>query len=142
MPVSSAASSTERPAKYRSRTSWAAAASSPASFWIASSMTSSSSGPAWVTRCALCRSTPGRPPGPGRGDEVRAAQVPALQAPAPLLAVLVAGVVDEDAAHGLGRGGEEVPATVPAPGLVGVHQAQVGLVHQGGGLERLAGRLP
>ena len=54
---------------------------------------------------------------------------------------LAAGLFDEDAAHGLGRGGEEVAAAVPVLGLLRVHQPQVGLVDQGRGLERLAGLL-
>jgi hypothetical protein len=49
------------------------------------------------------------------------------------------GVVDEDAAHGFGAGGEEVAAAVPALPLLHVHQAQVGFVDQRGGLQRLAG---
>jgi hypothetical protein len=48
---------------------------------------------------------------------------------------------DEDAAHGLGRGGEEMAAAVPVPLGFGVHQPQVGLVNQGGRLEGLAGLL-
>src|SRR5262245_13134950 len=53
------------------------------------------------------------------------------------LPVLAAGVLDEDAAHGLGRGSEEVTAAVPVLGLFDVHQPQVRLVDQGGGLEGL-----
>src|SRR5262249_41315679 len=49
-----------------------------------------------------------------------------------------AGIVDEDAAHGLGGGREEVTAAVPVLGLFDVHQPQVRLVDQGGGLEGLA----
>jgi hypothetical protein len=51
------------------------------------------------------------------------------------------GVLDEDAAHGLGRRGEEVAAAVPPLGVVRTYQAEVGLMHQRRGLERLAGRL-
>src|SRR5262249_21354111 len=64
----------------------------------------------------------------GQGNEVRAVQVHPLQTAAPFLASLAAGVVDEDAAHGLGSGGEEVAAAVPVLGLVHVHQPQVRLV--------------
>src|SRR4051794_40356814 len=51
-------------------------------------------------------------------SQVLAVEVHLLPASAaPLLATLAAGVVDEDAPHGLGRGGEEVPPAVPALGL-------------------------
>ena len=68
-------------------------------------------------------------------------QVDAAEPAAPLLSGLAAGVLDEDAAHGLGRGGEEVAAAVPAAVGVAADQPQVGLVDQGGGLERLPGLL-
>jgi hypothetical protein len=47
-------------------------------------------------------------------------------------------LVNEDAAHRLGRGGEEVPAPVPVARLDAADQPEIGLVNQGGGLERLA----
>ena len=50
-------------------------------------------------------------------------------------AVLSAGVVDEDAAHGLGRRGEEVNASVPGPLRVGTDQLEIRLVDEGGGLK-------
>ena len=56
-----------------------------------------------------------------------------LTAPSPRL-------VDEDAAHGLGRGGEEVSTVVEARRSFALDEAQVRLVHQGGrvqGLPRL-----
>src|SRR4051794_7275756 len=56
------------------------------------------------------------------------------------IAALAAGVLDQDAPHGLGRGGEEVAAAVPAGVLVS-DESEVGLVDQGGRLERLAGLL-
>ena len=56
-------------------------------------------------------------------------------------APLAAGAFDEDAPHGLGRGGEEVAAAVPVLGPVPTDQPQVGLVDQGRGLEGLAGLL-
>src|SRR5262249_57219086 len=46
------------------------------------------------------------------------------------------GINDEGAVYGHGGGGEEVAAAFY---LVVGHQAQVGLVNQGGGLERLPG---
>ena len=55
-------------------------------------------------------------------------------------APLAAGVLDEDAAHGLGRRGEEVPPAVPVLRLLHVHQPQVGVVDQGRRLQRLARR--
>src|SRR6266545_269591 len=58
-----------------------------------------------------------------------------LQAPLP------PSRLDEDTAHGLGRGREEVPAAVPVLGLLHVNQTQVGLVDEGSGLQGLAGRL-
>jgi hypothetical protein len=58
------------------------------------------------------------------------------------LALFLSCLVDQDAAHGLSRGGEEVPAAVPVLRLVYVHQPQVRLMDQGRGLERLPGLLP
>ena len=55
--------------------------------------------------------------------------------------LLAAGVLDEDPPHGLGGGGEEVAATVPWSGWLAADQAEIGLVDQGGRLERLAGPL-
>src|SRR5262249_55928126 len=49
-----------------------------------------------------------------------------------------AGVIDQDAAHGLGSGGEEVAAAVEP--LLVADEPQVGLVDQGGGAEGVAGR--
>src|SRR5262249_29689587 len=58
--------------------------------------------------------------------------------PAPLVCTFGAGVIDEDSAHGLGRGPHEVSAAVEA--LV-ADQPQVRFVNQRGGLEGLAGLL-
>jgi hypothetical protein len=49
--------------------------------------------------------------------------------------------IHEDVTHGLGRSSQEVPAAVEALGLLGIHQSQVRLVDQGGGLKRLPGLL-
>jgi hypothetical protein len=57
-----------------------------------------------------------------------------------LPAGLAARVLDEDAAHGLGGGGEEMTATAPAR-VLRPDQPQIRLVHQGRRLERLAGLL-
>jgi hypothetical protein len=74
----------------------------------------------------------------GGGDP---AEVAAVQAAASLGRVLAARILDEDATHGLGRRGEEVAPAVPA--RVGrADQAEVRLVDQGGGLQRLPGPLP
>ena len=53
-------------------------------------------------------------------------------------ALLAPGAVDEDAAHGLGGGGEEVAPAVPAVVVRGADQPEVRLVDQGGGFECLA----
>jgi hypothetical protein len=45
-------------------------------------------------------------------------------------------VVDEDLPHCPGRDAEEVAAILPAHVLL-LHQAQIGLMHEGGGLERV-----
>src|SRR5262249_28096148 len=50
----------------------------------------------------------------------------------------VAGAVDDNPAHGFSRGGEEVTAAVPLRDLLDIHEAKIGLVDQGRGLERLA----
>src|SRR5262249_31716901 len=55
-----------------------------------------------------------------------------------LAPVPVAGAIDEDAAHGLRCGGKEMSASVPVLLCAGADQAQIGLVDQGGGLERLS----
>ena len=58
-------------------------------------------------------------------------------AAAPFLVALAAGVFNQDAAHGLGGRGEEVPAAVPVLWPGAGDQAEVGLVDQGGRLERV-----
>ena len=64
-----------------------------------------------------------------------------LKLPAVAQPALATGLLDEDAAHGLGGGGEEVPATAPARWLIAPDQTEVGLVDQSGRLKRLAGLL-
>jgi hypothetical protein len=56
-------------------------------------------------------------------------------------AALAPGVLDENAAHGLGRGGKEGAAAVPVRRRPIVDQAQIRFMYQGGGLKRLAGAL-
>ena len=57
-------------------------------------------------------------------------------------AALPPGPLDEEAAHRLGRGAEEVAAAVPVGVGLAAYQPQVGLVDQGGRLQGLAGFLP
>ena len=75
--------------------------------------------------------------GGGRGRDVDVVEVLPLQPAAVLLGPLAAGVLDEDATHRLGRRGEEVAAAIPPLGLLAIDEPEVGLVDQGGGLERL-----
>src|SRR5262249_16785413 len=49
--------------------------------------------------------------------------------------------VNQNSAHRLGSGGEEVPATVPALLILGTDQAQIRFMAQGRRLQRLAGLL-
>src|SRR5204863_775691 len=77
----------------------------------------------------------------GVGGDVDAVEVEARPPAAALQAVLVAGAVDQDAAHGLGGGGEEVSAAVPLLRLLAADEAEVCLVNQRGGLKRLPGLL-
>ena len=51
--------------------------------------------------------------------------------------VLSPSRLDEDAAHGLGGGGEEVIPPVPMPLVTLADQPQVGFVNQGGRFQRL-----
>src|SRR6516165_7732117 len=72
----------------------------------------------------------------GKGDGVE--REPLLIA-AVLGASLAAGIVDQDAAHGLGGGGEEMPPTVPVLGVLTLEQTEVRLVDQSRGLKGLPG---
>src|SRR5262249_2318666 len=69
---------------------------------------------------------------------VRASTLPAA---AVLATLLAAGVVNQDAAHGLGGGGKEMPAVVPVRVAAAAQETQVGLVNQRRGLECLTGPL-
>src|SRR6266851_9797296 len=65
-------------------------------------------------------------------------QFHSLDTAAPLLAALAASLVDEDPPHGCGRSSKEMsPITVQTRHLT-TDQPQVGLVHQGSGVKRLA----
>src|SRR5262249_58838879 len=72
------------------------------------------------------------------GDSVEVAPGEVAAAFAPTLA---AGILNQDAAHGLGSRGEEVAAAVPVVATGVADKAEVGLVDQGGGLEGLPRRL-
>ena len=67
--------------------------------------------------------------GSGGGELV---EVQANAISVPFLALLATGIIDENPAHGLGRGGEEVAAAVPVQILLGVHKTQIGFMHEGG----------
>ena len=58
----------------------------------------------------------------------------------PALQVATPGVVHQNAAHHLGRNGEEMGAILPLHALI-IHQAPVGFIDQGRGLEAVAGAL-
>ncbi len=73
--------------------------------------------------------------------EVGLEQVDAHTFAAMLLTPALPCVLDQDASHGLGGGGKEVAAAVPALDSILVDQPEVRLVNQGRGLERLPGQL-
>ncbi len=60
------------------------------------------------------------------------------QPTSPLDAACGAGGVHENPSHGFGGGGEEVPPAVPAWGEIRPDEAEVRLVNEGRGLERMA----
>ena len=80
--------------------------------------------------------------GGGRGRDVDGVDVLPLQPAAVPLGSLAAGVLDEDTPYRLGRCREEMPAPIPPLSLLAIDQAEVGLVDQGGRLERLPRLLP
>ena len=55
--------------------------------------------------------------------------------------LLLASVVDQNAAHGFGRGREEMAAVAPHRRVVLIHQPQISLVHERRRLQRVPGRL-
>src|SRR5256885_157356 len=67
--------------------------------------------------------------GGGELVEVQADPLRGCPIAAPFLALLATSIVDEDAAHGLRRGGEEVAATVPVLRSLDIHQSEVGFVN-------------
>ena len=69
------------------------------------------------------------------GSEFEAFEIPAV-----FFGPAAASAIDEDAAHHFGSGAEELGAALPML-LVLAGDAEPGFVHQGGGLEGLAGRL-
>src|SRR5262249_1953751 len=72
----------------------------------------------------------GVPPRGPAGAGGLGARLLAPPSAAVLLAPLAAGILDEDAPHGLGGGGEEVPLTVPPPIPRPVNEPEVRLVDQ------------
>ena len=71
------------------------------------------------------------------GSEIEYAQRHGPTPAATFLALVLAGMVDEHAAHRLGRDAEEVPAVLPRDRLV-TEEPDIRLVDEGGGLERMA----
>ncbi len=74
----------------------------------------------------------------GHGD-VHVFDIHALQAAAVTAGEFAAGVVDEEMAHGLGGGGEEMGATIKGR-VFAADEAHPDLMHQGGGLEGVTRR--
>ena len=72
--------------------------------------------------------------GPIQVDQILVREFAAMPRSSLPLATLAANLVDQNAPHGLGSGGEKVPATVPVPGLVHVHEPEIGLMDQAGSL--------
>ena len=65
-------------------------------------------------------------PSEGTHDRGRSRRsVPAVLGPP-----LAAGIVDQDAPHGFGRGGKEMPAAVPVLAFFAAHKPQIDLVHR------------
>jgi hypothetical protein len=70
------------------------------------------------------------------GVEVMTGEVAAVFEP-----VFAASGFDQDSAHGLGRGGEEVPAAVPAVPIASPDQPEIRLIDEGGRLQGVVGGL-
>jgi hypothetical protein len=70
-------------------------------------------------------------------DVIRFASRP-VQSAAVTGGLFAAGIVDQDAPHGLGGGREEMSPALPSLTGIALH-AQAGLMDQGSGLEHLAG---
>jgi hypothetical protein len=70
------------------------------------------------------------------------AEFDTAQTTAPLLPRLVASRFNQDPAHRLGGGSEEVAPSVPVLGAFDINQAKIGLMDQGRGLKCLAWLLP
>src|SRR5438128_2401657 len=77
-------------------------------------------------------------PGVFDGGKVYFVKFHAGTASTTLPAALAAGSIHKDVAHGLTSGGEKMAATFPMRRLLHIHQPEVGFMHQGGRLERLA----
>src|SRR5262245_61723004 len=61
-----------------------------------------------------------------------------LKLSTPLLPAFTTRIFNQQAAHGFGRRDEKMSSTVPLPVLVTGDQAEIGLMHKGGRLQRLA----
>lgn len=72
----------------------------------------------------------------------RSAQRELETAAAVFVALLATCLLDENAAHGLGGRGKEVPAAIPVLRLVRIHKAKIGLMHERRCLQRLPGIFP
>ena len=120
MPSISAASEIPSPTKNRSLISSALSGSSPANFASASCTRKSSSGP--VSMAMSISSRLRRSCGPPR-----------------LSRCLRRAWIHQNPAHGLGGGGEEIPAVFPWVVLLG--NSQPGFVNQSRGLQSVSGRL-
>lgn len=70
--------------------------------------------------------------------EVQAIDGDAFAVAASFWACDTSGAFDQDASHGLGGGGEEVAPVVPLGVLVISDEAEIGFMHECGGLECVA----
>src|SRR5262249_36762401 len=77
-----------------------------------------------ANRCRASSSASTRPGALGHG-EVHGVKVLTCKMPAVFGTLFAAGDFDEDAPHGLGRGGEEVPPAVPVLCLLEIHNPYV-----------------
>src|SRR5213592_4752570 len=77
----------------------------------------------------------------GGSGHIEGVKIYALVAPAMTFGVFPPGAVDQNAAHRLGGGAEEMFAILERRSLI-ANQAQPGFVHQRSGLERLPWSFP
>lgn len=72
------------------------------------------------------------------GREIQAVEIYPLRTSPVAEIILAPGIIDEDAAHGLGGGAKKMRAILPLNRSVAA-EAQPRLVDEGGGLERVSG---